>query len=136
MRTALISAFTICACLFTAEANSIIVIGIATTDDTPKYSVNGKQMTLSEIGPWMKRCIEVFGDKDPVFVQPDARTTFASVYTLLELLKDSGLKDVNIEAERSQTATSFIQRTLSIKLESLTRSEYDSPPRIPELKIK
>ena len=135
MRVIFIYAIAICSCLFNATANSVIIIEITTTDKSTSYAINKREMTLPEIGTWMKKVIEAFGDKDPVFVQPDACTTFATVYTLLELLKDSGLKDVSIEAECTQAKDFIIRRSLTIKPENLIKDEHVWPPRALEFKM-
>ena len=116
--------------LRSAEANSAINIHIDTTDKGVSFTINTMRMTLADIGPWMKRGIEQFGDNDPVFIIPDQKTTFETVYTLLEALKASGLKKVSVSAVGKRTPDLVTERLVLINLEGIIQNEFTRPPAI------
>ena len=116
--------FAILVDIFSVEANSVIYIDLATNDKGPSYTVNSIQMALSEIGPWMKQSIEKFGDTDPVSIFPDKQSSFDTLYTLLEILKLSGLKSVSVVAERSLSQDTTTIRSVLINLESVKTDKF------------
>ncbi len=114
MRPILFAAFVfICACS-SAGAKSIIVIDIRTTPLVLRYWLNNEPKTSAEIPEWMKNCVEMFGDADPVLIRPDSSTTFSSVLMLLESLKAAGVKHFVLTPEEQAWSTSVNNRSLIV----------------------
>jgi biopolymer transport protein ExbD len=104
------------------------MIDIKTTPAAVAYSINNQPMTPVQLAGWMKNAIEQFGDKEPVLIQPDSQTTFATVFTLLESLKASGVKHFEIITERSDSPSSITIRSLAASAEHVKRDQIQKLP--------
>ena len=112
-----------------ADANSIVLIDIKTTPAAVAYFLNNQPMTAAQLADWIKRAIEVIGHDDPILIQPDPQTTFATVFALLESLKASGVKHFEVIAELSNTAAGFSKRYLASNAQDLKHTK--NPPMEP-----
>ena len=131
MKTIFLAALTILVLQRHADANTVIVVEIQTTHGAVAYSINNQPFTPTELANWMKQGIESFGAEEPILIRPDAQTTFATVFTLLESLKASGVKHFELIAELSNTSAGFTKRYLASQAKDLklTKPPPTEPPK-------
>lgn len=126
MKTIFLSALTILALRFHADANTVIMVEIKTAQGAVAYSINNQPFTPTQLANWMKQAIESFGAEEPILIRPDAQTTFATVFTLLESLKASGVKHFELINELSNTPAGFTERYLVSHAQDLKVTKH--PP--------
>jgi hypothetical protein len=124
LRTIVFAALALLSVGISAHANAVIIVDITTTPTSVTYSINNQPMTAAKLAEWMKNAIEQFGDKEPILIQPDARTTFATVFALLDSLKASGVKHFEIITERSPTPSGVERRSLVTNADQIKREKF------------
>ncbi len=131
MRTIVFAGLALLSAFSPASANSVIMIDIKTTPAAVAYSLNSQPMTPTQLAEWMKNALEAFGDKEPILIQPDSQTTFATVFALLERLKASGVKHFEVITELSKTPAGFSKRYLVSDAEDLKHTKLPpiEPPK-------
>jgi biopolymer transport protein ExbD len=112
----------------TASANTVLMIEVATANEPVTYSINRQRMTIAELGVWLKQGVAALGDEEPVVIQPDSNTSFATVFALLERLGESGAKRFEIVVERTQTPGGTMKRLLAIESDQLKKIQGPSAP--------
>ena len=60
------------------------------------YHMNNQPMAPEQLAKWLKATVAQFGDADPAVVRPSEDTTFKTVFALLTLLKDAGVKRIEV----------------------------------------
>ena len=131
MKTIFWAALAIVALASHARANTVIMVEIKTTQASVTYSINNQPFTPTELAVWMKNGIETGGDEEPILIRPDSQTTFATVFTLLESLKASGVKHFEVITELSNTPTGYTKRFLTTNAQDLklTKIPAMEPPK-------
>ena len=131
MKTIFLAALAIVALASHARANTVIMVEIKTTQASVAYSINNQPFTPTELAVWMKNAIKSGGDEEPILIRPDSQTTFATVFTLLESLKASGVKHFEVITELSNTPTGYTKRFLTTNAQDLklTKIPAMEPPK-------
>ena len=131
MKTIFWAALAIVALASHARANTVIMVEIKTTQASVAYSINNQPFTPTELAVWMKNCIKSGGHEEPILIRPDSQTTFATVFTLLESLKASGVKHFEVITELSNTPTGYTKRFLTTNAQDLklTKISAMKPPK-------
>lgn len=78
----------------TAQATSVIIVRIDSTGAEPTCIMNNLPMSLLQLAQFCTKSVEDFGDVDPLILDPDDKTTMATLSAVLHIMHVSGVKKV------------------------------------------
>jgi hypothetical protein len=115
-----------------SQAGFPIFVDVKTDTTGTRYALNAQPKTLDEIESFLTGMIHTFTEdgiySDGIFVRPDARTSFVTVFELLQRFKKAGVNRCEVIGSDTSTEAVLEYHSLVVSADSLRHKRFELLP--------